>query len=293
MRPPESACTARTRRTIVRSTIVSGEHGTADALQAVVSGVPPSAPSPVSVPLLAAAGLEKHYGAFRPALVGVDFSLDRGGVLLVEGPGGSGKSVLLRLLSGIEAPSGGSVRVAGEDLVRMRPRARAHLRRSMGILPPGGALLDDRSAVDNVALAAWVAGTDVQEGLRRARTALETLGIDVGRHGDAPCRRLSGGQRQCVALARAIVNRPALLLLDDPLESLDAGAAARVMAVLGRFAEGGVAIVATARGATGEAWPQGAHRLRLEQGRGSIASSVGSPPSAPRAALANAPGPAS
>jgi cell division transport system ATP-binding protein len=223
--------------------------------------------------LLRLEGVEKRYGAFRPALMGIEMTVARGEFVLVHGPGGAGKSVLLRLLAGLEAPTAGSVRIADEEMARMRPRARALLRRSMGVLPPGGALLPGRSVLDNVALAAWVAGTGHDEGLRRARAALGLVGVDVDTQGDVPCRQLGGGQRQCVALARALVNRPALLVLDDPLAGLDEAAAARVLGVLGQFSEAGVTVVASARAVpagavpVGAPWPASALRLRLQDGK--------------------------
>lgn len=224
-------------------------------------------------PLLVLERVEKRYGAFRPALVSVDLTVRRGEFLVILGPGDSGKSVLLRMLAGLEAPSGGTIRIAGEDLTRMRPGALAHLRRSMGILPPGGSLLDRRSVVENVALAAWVAGTAHEEGVRRARAALGLLGFDLDRYGGAPCAQLASGQRQCVALARALVNRPALLLLDDLVAPLDATSAARVMKVVDQFSEAGVTVVASMRVDTSAAppepgpWPARARVLRLLDGK--------------------------
>jgi len=211
--------------------------------------------APVSVPLIAAEHVEKRYGDFRPALVGVDLAVGRGDFLVVEGPGGSGKSVLMRLLAGLEPVSGGAIRIAGEDYASMRPRARAHLRHSLGIVPPGGGLLERAGAVANVELAARVAGTPADEARRRAHTALERVGFDLARDGAAPCARLAGGQRQSVALARALVNAPVLLLLDDLLAPLDAAAAAHVIGILAQFADAGVAVIATARSATEYAPP--------------------------------------
>jgi len=216
--------------------------------------------------------VEKRYGEFRPALVGVDLAIGRGEFLLIQGPAGSGKSVLLRLLAGLEAPSKGTIRIAGEDLARMRPRALAHLRRSLGILPPGDSLLHRRSVVENVALAAWVAGAAVEEGVRRARAALDLVGLDVERYGSAPCAQLASGQRQCVALARALVNRPVLLLLDDLVAPLDEASAARVLQVLDHFSEAGVSVIAAVRTdatgvPTGAPWPARSRTLRLLDGR--------------------------
>jgi len=215
--------------------------------------------------------VEKRYGAFRPALVGLDLGIARGEFVVIEGPGGAGKSVLLRLLAGLENPSGGTIQLAGENLARLRPRALAQVRRSMGILPPADALLGARSAVENVALAAWVAGTQEQEGLRRARAALELVGLDVGRYGAAPCMRLASGQRHCVALARALVNRPALLLLDDPGVPLEPAQASRLLQVIDQFAQAGVTVIASRRAdaapaAAAQAWPARARIVRLHDG---------------------------
>jgi len=215
--------------------------------------------------------VEKRYGEFRPALVGLDLSVARGELLLVQGAAASGKSVLLRLLAGLETPSGGVIRIAGENLAGMRPRARAHLRRSMGILPPGGCLLERKSVLENVALAPWVAGAALEEGMRRARAALDLVGLDVARYGTAPCAHLTSGQRQCVALARALVNRPALLLLDDVLSALDETSAARIIGVLDQFSAAGVTVIAALRSAAPSLpmamWPARARALRLADGR--------------------------
>jgi len=224
-------------------------------------------------PFLSLERVEKRYGQFRPALLGLDLTVARGELLLVQGPAGAGKSVLLRLLAGLEAPSSGAIRIAGEDLSRMQPRARAHLRQSMGVLPAGEALLERRSVLENVALAAWVAGTTLEEGVRRARAALDLVGFDSERLGTMACAQLASGQRKCVALARALVNRPALLLLDDLLDALDTASAARALAVVEQFSSAGVTVIATQRtggstaGASVAPWPAGARALHLTDGK--------------------------
>ena len=224
-------------------------------------------------PFLSLERVEKRYGEFRPALMGLDLALARGEFLLIQGAAAAGKSVLLRLLAGLEAPSAGVIRIAGEDLTRMRPRALAHLRRSMGVLLSGDGLLPRRSVIENVALAPWVAGTTFEEGMRRARAALELVGLDVERYGGAPCAHLASGQRQCVALARALVNRPALLLLDDLLCGLDESTAARAVSVVDQFSVAGVTVIATMRigaahaGAPAAPWPARVRTLQLVDGK--------------------------
>lgn len=223
-------------------------------------------------PLIETEQVEQRYGEFRPVLLGVDLTVGRGDLVVIAGAGGCGKSVLLRLLSGLEKPSGGRIRIAGEDLARMRPRVRTQLRRSIGILPPGDSLIDGRSVEENVALAAWIAGAPREEGLRRAHAALEVVGIDVQRCAAMPAAWLCGGERHCAALARALVNRPALLLLDDLLAPLDDAAAQRILQAIEQFCAAGVAVITTARGdapaqGSSRAWPARARWLRLRDGR--------------------------
>jgi ABC-type ATPase involved in cell division len=225
------------------------------------------------VPLLELAGVEQRYGAFRPALVGLHLTVRRGEFLLVQGPGASGKSVLLRLMAGLEKPSAGKVRIAGEDLARLRPAARAQMRRSIGYLPPGGGLLLSRSVLENVALAPWAAGTARDEGIRRARVALDLVGIAADRRAQTPCGELPGGERQCVALARALANRPALLLLDDLLAPFDSAHADRILRLLEPFSEAGVTVIvaqcadAAATIPLPPPWPARARLLQLKDGQ--------------------------
>jgi ABC-type ATPase involved in cell division len=227
-----------------------------------------AAPAPLAPAVVALDQVEKRYGAFRPVLMGLELTVRRGDCVVVQGAAGSGKSVLLRLVAGIEAPSGGTIRIAGETVGRLRPRHLAQLRRSMGLLPPDDALLGARSALDNVALAAWVAGVAQEEGLRRARSALELVGAQAAGPPGTPCSALGAGARRAVALARALVNRPALLLLDDPYGAMDAPGAARAAQALAQACASGVAVIAVARDAQpAGAWPPSARLLRLADGK--------------------------
>jgi cell division transport system ATP-binding protein len=182
----------------------------------------------------------KKYGAFRLALSDVSLDIERSEFVLVLGASGAGKSTLLRLMSALEAPSSGSVRIGGEDPVRMRPNERAFLRRSIGVVLQEPLLLDRRSVLENVMLPAIASNQTQREAVARARAALNKARFeDV----DALPGELSSGARRQVALARAIVNRPALLLVDDPVGHLDSESAGNVVQLLEQFAVSGVTVI--------------------------------------------------
>lgn len=204
----------------------------------------------------------KKYGAFRLALSEVSLVIARSEFVHVVGPSGSGKSTLVRLAGALEAPTSGSVRIGGEEPARMRPRALAFLRRSIGIVMQEPILLDDRSALENVMLPAIVSNQTRREALKRARAALGKLGFSEI---DALPGELSVGARQRVALARAIVNRPALLLVDDPLARLDTAAAQAMLQLLEQFAISGVAVLLTSQYES-ESLPRRARLVRLDHG---------------------------
>ena len=191
--------------------------------------------------------VQKRYGTFRLALAGVDLDIARGEFVALCGPGGCGKSTLLRLTAGLEKPSAGAVSIAGQDLARLRRRARVHLRRSMGILTQASWLLDGRTVLDNVALPARVAGLPRARAAERARAALDRVGLPAERYGALRCAELAGGERRRAALARALVNQPALLLLDEPVAGLDRSLATAVIELLEQFASAGVTVIAALR----------------------------------------------
>jgi len=206
--------------------------------------------------------VSKKYGAFRLALSDVSLGVARSEFVHVVGPSGSGKSTLIRLAGALEAPTSGSVRIGGEDPVRMRPRALAFLRRSIGVVMQEPALLDERSVLENVMLPAIVSSQTRREALKRARAALGRLEFTEI---DALPGELSVGARQRVALARAIVNRPALLLVDDPVARLDAAATQAMLQLLEQFAISGVAVLLTSQYES-EYLPRRARLVRLDHG---------------------------
>jgi cell division transport system ATP-binding protein len=177
-----------------------------------------------SQPVLALDRVEVRRGAFRLLLSELSLHVARGELVFISGPAGGGKSTLLRLIAGLQRPSSGQILVAGQDLSTLNAHARAHLRRQMGIVPQETELFDDCSALENVAAPALIAGERRSDALERARVALERVGLGETLVDGPPAGDLSAGERRRVVLARALSNRPVLLLIDEP-PRLDAGPA--------------------------------------------------------------------
>ncbi|AOR32133.1 ABC transporter ATP-binding protein [Streptomyces fodineus] len=175
-------------------------------------------------------GLRKEYGD-TAALNGVSLEIGAGEAVAVMGPSGCGKSTLLNMIAGLDRPSAGQVRVHGEDLGAMNETGLALFRRRrIGMIFQFFNLIDDLPTIDNVALAAQLTGTPTRQARRRALELLDELGI-ADRRNVYPAA-LSGGERQRAAVARALMNRPALLLADEPTGALDSHAGEQVMDLL-------------------------------------------------------------
>jgi len=175
-------------------------------------------------------GVRKEYGD-TVALDGVTLEVRTGEAVAVMGPSGCGKSTLLNMIAGLDRPTGGTIRIHGDDLGRLDETRLALFRRhKIGMIFQFFNLLDDLPALDNVALAAQLAGTRTGPARRRALELLDELGIADRRN--AYPATLSGGERQRVAVARALMNRPALLLADEPTGALDSRAGEQVMDLL-------------------------------------------------------------
>ncbi|MFG1627887.1 ABC transporter ATP-binding protein [Kribbella sp. NPDC049227] len=174
--------------------------------------------------------VRKEYGE-SVALDGVSLEVHSGEAVAVMGPSGSGKSTLLSMVAGLDRPTSGTVTVHGEDLGALNEKGLAlYRRRRIGMIFQFFNLLDDLSALDNVALAAQLTGTSASQARKRALELFEELGI-AGRRNTYPAQ-LSGGERQRVAVARALMNRPAVLLADEPTGALDTRAGEQVMDLL-------------------------------------------------------------
>ncbi|BBH70418.1 ABC transporter ATP-binding protein [Actinoplanes sp. OR16] len=175
-------------------------------------------------------GVRKEYGD-TVALDGVSLEIRTGEAVAVMGPSGCGKSTLLNMIAGLDRPTAGEVTVHGERLDTMNETKLSLFRRHhLGMIFQFFNLLDDLSALDNVALAAQLTGSSAGTARRRALELFDELGIADRR--DVYPAALSGGERQRVAVARALMNRPALLLADEPTGALDSKAGEQVMDLL-------------------------------------------------------------
>ncbi|MFF5423392.1 MULTISPECIES: ABC transporter ATP-binding protein [unclassified Streptomyces] len=182
----------------------------------------------IGKPVLEIVGLTHSLGA-RELFSGLSLSLRAGESVAVTGPSGSGKSTLLSCVLGLIAPDAGSVKVTGTEVVGLRPGRLAALRaRSVGMVFQFGELLPELSPLDNVLLAALLARTERHGARERARTLLDELGVPSA----VTSEELSGGERQRTAVARALINEPALLLADEPTGALDTESRDRTAEVL-------------------------------------------------------------
>ena len=180
----------------------------------------------------------KSYGRGRNILADITFRVKAGEFIFVAGPSGAGKSTLLKMIGGLEPSSRGSIQVNGQRLDQLSKRTRPYLRRAVGVILQDTHLLYDRSAIKNVLLPLAVAGLEPKLALARARAALEKVGLSSKEEMNPI--ELSGGEQQRLAIARAIVNRPAILIADEPTANLDRETARRIMSVFKDFNRVGV-----------------------------------------------------
>ncbi|MCD0502856.1 cell division ATP-binding protein FtsE [Bordetella petrii] len=180
----------------------------------------------------------KSYGRGRNILADINFRVSPGEFIFVSGASGAGKSTLLKLIGGLEPPSRGSIQVNGQRLDKLPSRARPYLRRAVGVILQDTHLLFDRSALQNVLLPLAVTGQAPASASGRARAALDKVGLN-GKEDMNPIE-LSGGEQQRLAIARAIVNRPAILIADEPTANLDHDTAQRILNVFRDFNRVGV-----------------------------------------------------
>ena len=183
----------------------------------------------------------KRYPNGHEALGDVSLEVAAGELVVVTGHSGAGKSTLLKLASGIERATRGSVVVNGQNLSSLGETALAVLRRNIGFVFQDHKLLFDRSARDNVMLPLRIAGADAAEAGRRVRAALDKVGL-LAKERAMPIT-LSGGEQQRLCIARAIVNRPAILVADEPTGNLDAQSSRAILDLFVSFNRVGVTVL--------------------------------------------------
>jgi len=183
----------------------------------------------------------KRYPGGHEALKDVSFAIEAGEMVYLTGHSGAGKSTLLKLFAAIERPTSGSVLVKGQNIRSIKREAIPALRRDIGLIFQDHKLLFDRNAFDNVLLPLQICGFDPREAAKRVRAALDKVGL-LAREKANPVA-LSGGEQQRLCIARAIVNRPNILLADEPTGNLDVEYAHEIMAIFQSFHQVGVTLV--------------------------------------------------
>lgn len=185
--------------------------------------------------------VSKRYAAGHEALHQVEFHLAKGEMVFLTGHSGAGKSTLLKLILALEKPSRGEVVVDGKSLSQLSHRHIPELRRSMGVILQNPYLLPSRSVLDNVALPLIISGYSQDEINRRSRAALDKVGL-LGKERLNPIT-LSAGEQQRLSIARAIINKPPLLLADEPTGNLDPVLAGEIMQLFKEFNSVGVTVL--------------------------------------------------
>lgn len=177
--------------------------------------------------------VSKRYDGGFEALSSLSFSIDKGELVFLTGHSGAGKSTLLKLITAIERPSSGQVRVGGVQLNSMSRRDIAFYRRKLGIVHQDHQLLMNHTVFDNVAQPLLVAGEHASDIRRRVRAALDKVGL-LSKEQYKPIQ-LSGGEQQRVGIARAVVKKPDVILADEPTGNLDPELSRDIMDLFSQF----------------------------------------------------------
>ncbi|MGO4379374.1 cell division ATP-binding protein FtsE [Pseudoduganella sp. RAF19] len=182
--------------------------------------------------------VSKQYTSDAVALRDITLTIAKGELVYLAGPSGAGKSTLLKMIAAMERPTSGQVIVNGQDIGKLKAAGVPFLRRNLGLIFQEQRLLNDRSVLANVMMPLLVTGSPKAAAEQRARAALDKVGL--GERADADPLALSGGEQQRVSIARAIVNRPQIILADEPTANLDRASANKVLDALRAFHSVGV-----------------------------------------------------
>ena len=193
----------------------------------------------------------KRYPGSHEALTGVSFSIDRGDIVYVTGHSGAGKSTLLKLIATIERPTSGIVLINNQNVSKLKEATLPFMRRQFGMVFQDHKLLYDRNCYHNVALPLAINGITGHEAGKRIRAALDKVGL-LGKEKAMPIT-LSGGEQQRLAIARAVVSRPSILIADEPTGNLDRNYATDIITLFKAFQQVGVTVIIATHDALGQA----------------------------------------
>lgn len=185
--------------------------------------------------------VSKFYPGGYEALKNITLSINQGELVLFSGHSGAGKSTLLKLIVAIERPTSGNIMVGRQNIDSLRRSAIPYLRRNIGMIFQEQKILYDRNVFDNVILPLQVTAFDTKTSASRVRAALDKVGL-LNKEKADPIT-LSGGEKQRLCIARAVVHRPTILIADEPTANLDSGYARDIMAVFESFNQVGVTVL--------------------------------------------------
>ncbi|PIT20544.1 cell division ATP-binding protein FtsE [Snodgrassella communis] len=208
--------------------------------------------------------VSKTYPGGFTALKNLSFSINKCEMIFIAGHSGAGKSTILKLISGIVKPTKGKVWLNNQDLGRLNDNQLGYLRQHIGIVFQDHKLLFDRNVLQNVMLPLRITGYERKQAERRARVAIEKVGLS-GRELADPVT-LSGGEQQRLCIARAVVHQPGLLIADEPSANLDRAYALDIMELFKTFHEAGTTVMVAAHDETLMA-DYGHRIIRLQEGR--------------------------
>lgn len=208
--------------------------------------------------------VSKVYPGKYCALDNVSFSIAKGEMVFIAGHSGAGKSTLLKLIAGIIKPSSGKVRINKHDVSKLNDNQLGYLRQNIGIIFQDHKILFDRNALDNVMLPLTIVGYDRKSAEKRARTALEKVGLG-GRELADPVT-FSGGEQQRLCIARAVVHQPSMIIADEPSAKLDRAYALDIMELFRTFHQNGATVIVAAHDESLMA-DYGHRIIRLQEGR--------------------------